>query len=89
MDSHRPTAAERERAEHEEAQRRTRLSLRLGGLGVLLLFVAGLGALVYTDVVIAFLGVMVVGILLLVSALLLVRGFPMRLSPAEDRTKLS
>jgi len=81
------TAAEREREEREETQRKTRTSMRLGALGVVALFASGFGVWFASDYALLFLGGMVVGVLLLVAAFFLVRGFAMRLG-LEDRTKI-
>ncbi len=81
------TAAERERAEREASRRKTRTSIRLGAIGVVVLFACGLGVGFASGYVYVFLGGMIVGILLILSAFLLVRGFAMRLS-IEDRTKI-
>ncbi len=83
----RPTAAKRERAAREEAQRKAKLSVRVGGFGVVVLFLGGLGAGLMPDEILIFLAVMVVGILLVVAALSLVWGFTGRLR-LEDRTKI-
>lgn len=87
MERPRPTAAEREREAREEAQRKARLSVRVGGLGVVVLFLGGLGAWWMPQDVVVFLAVMVVGILLLVAALFLVWGFAGRLR-LDGETKL-
>jgi len=79
--------AERAREAQEAAQRKTKLSLRLGVVGVVVLFASGLGAWLVTPFIVVFLGGMVLGILLILVAFLLVRGFAMRLR-TEDRTKL-
>lgn len=87
MERPRPTAAEREREAREEAQRKARLSVRVGGLGVVVLFLGGVGAWWMPQDVVVFLAVMVVGILLLVAALFLVWGFAGRLR-LDGETKL-
>ncbi len=87
MSSPRRTFAERERETREEAQRKTRLSLRLGGLGVVLLFASGVGGWLWTVYLVAFLGGMVLGILLILVAFLLVRGSVLSLK-GEERTKI-
>lgn len=74
MSQPRQTLAEREREAREEAARKRALSLRLGGAGVLLLFLGGIGTVLVSDLVVAFLGSMVLGIVLLVGAFLLIRG---------------
>lgn len=81
------TAAEKERAQREETQRKTQASLRLGAAGVVLLFASGLGVWLASAYVLLFLGGMVIGVLLILAAFVLVRGFAMRLG-IEDRTKL-
>jgi hypothetical protein len=83
----RRTAAERDREAREAERRKTRLSMRLGGLGVLILFLSGLGAWLVTPFILVFLAGMVVGILLILAAFLLVRGYAMRLT-REDETKI-
>ncbi len=83
----RMSAAEREREAREETQRRTRLSMRLGAVGILLLFASALGAWLASAYIVVFLGGMGLGLVLLLAAFLLVRGFAMRLG-LEPRTKL-
>ncbi len=68
------TFAERQALAREEAQRQTAKSLRLGGIGVAVLFLSGLGAWLLTDFIFVFLATMVVGILLILTAFLLVRA---------------
>ena len=87
MERPRPTAMEREREAREEAQRKAQLSVRVGGFGVVILFLGGVGAWFLPEEVLVFLGVMVVGILLLVAALFLVWGFSGRLR-LDDETKI-
>ncbi len=87
MEARRPTAAERERAERELAQQRSRLSLRLGGIGIVVLFASGLGAWLATAYVIEFLAGMVIGILLLLGAFLLLPRTMLRLR-MDDQTKI-
>ncbi|HYM39362.1 MAG TPA: hypothetical protein VEY12_04340 [Thermoplasmata archaeon] len=87
MERPRPTAADRAREEQEAARRRGKLSLRLGGLGVAVLFLGGLGVYLLPDASLPFIGAMVVGILLVVVALVLVWGSPMRLR-LDDQTKI-
>ncbi len=87
MERPRPTAAERAREEREEARRKARLSVRVGALGVVVLFLGGFGVWLVPEDLLVFLGVMVVGILLLVAALSLVWGFSTRLR-LDDETKL-
>lgn len=86
MTGPRPTAAEREREEREETQRKTRASMRLGAVGVVLLFASGLGTWFASDYVLLFIAGMIVGLLLILAAFILVRGFAMRLG-LGDRTK--
>ncbi len=87
MERPRPTAAERAREEREEAQRKAHLSVRVGALGIVVLFLGGFGAWLLPTDLVAFLGIMVVGILLIVVALSLVWGFSTRLR-LDDETKL-
>ncbi len=87
MERPRPTAAERAREEREEAQRKARLSVRVGALGVVVLFLGGFGAWLMPEEVFVFLGVLLVGILLVLAALYLVWGFTGHLR-LEDRTKI-
>ncbi len=84
MAAPRETAAERERATKEEAQRKARLSTRLGALGIVLLFLSGLGVWLWTGYVVAFLAGMVVGILLLLGAFFLVRGSVLTFKGEDD-----
>lgn len=88
MDTPRRTYAERHEAIREEAQKKSRASLRMGALGVVLLFASGLGVWLLTDYAVAFLVGMVLGILLILYAFLLVRG-SVQTFKAEDRTKIS
>lgn len=83
----RPSAAERERQEREEAQRKAKLSLRVGGVGITVLFLCGLGAWLLPDQVLVFLGGMAVGILLILVALSLVWRFAGHLR-LETQTKI-
>ncbi len=87
MERPRPTAAERDREAREEAQRKAHLSVRVGGFGVVILFLGGLGAWLMPEEVLIFLGVMIVGILLVVAALYLVWGFAGHLR-LDDETKI-
>ncbi len=87
MAAPRGTAAERAREAREAAQRNTRRSLRLGTLGVVVLFLSGIGVLVLTDYVFVFVGGMAVGIVLLLAAFLLVRGSVLALT-RSDETKI-
>lgn len=77
----RRTAAERDREAREEAQRSARLSLRLGFLGVVVLFLSGVGTGLLTAYIFVFLGGMVVGILLILAAFFLVRGSVLTFQP--------
>ncbi len=83
----RTTAAERKRAEREEAQRNARLSMRVGTLGVAALFLSGIGVWLLPDFVYAFIAGMVLGILLILAAFLLVRGSVLTFR-GGDETKL-
>ncbi len=83
----RVTAAERKREEREEAQRNARVSMRVGTLGVAVLFLSGIGVWLLPDYVYAFIGGMVVGILLILAAFFLVRGSVLTFK-GEDETKL-
>ncbi len=87
MAAPRRTAAERRQQEREGAQQNARLSIRLGTLGVVVLFLSGVGVWLAPDFVFAFIGGMVVGILLLLSAFFLVRGSVLAFR-GEDETKL-
>lgn len=87
MAAPRTTAAERKREEQEEAQRNARLSMRLGALGVVVLFISGLGAWLWMTYLYAFIGGMVLGILLIVAAFFLVRGSVLVFRP-EDENKI-
>ncbi len=87
MAAPRRTAAERRREGHEEAQRNARRSIRLGTVGVVVLFLSGIGVVLASGYVYAFIGGMVVGILLLLSAFLLVRGSVLTFK-GGDETKL-
>jgi len=78
-------AAERERAAREEAMRRSRLSLRLGTLGVVLLFLGGVGVILFPGWTLYLLVAMVAGILLVGVAFLLVRSSVLTFT--EVRTK--
>lgn len=77
------SAADREREAREAAIRRRKLSIRLGSLGVLLLFLGGVGVILEPAYVAELLAVMVLGVLLVVAALLLV------LSLVWDVTKIT
>lgn len=74
MPAPRGTAAERRREAREEAQRKARESVRLGGIGIAILFLCGVGTWLLPDYAYAFVGGMVLGILLILAAFLLVRG---------------
>jgi len=87
MAAPRRTAAEREREAREEAQRDARRSIRLGAVGIILLFLSGVGVVLLPDYVFAFIGGMVVGILLILAAFLLVRG-SVRMFKGEEETKI-
>lgn len=83
----RPTAKEREREAREEAQRKARLSVRVGIAGVAVLFLCGVGVWLAPQGIVLFLIGMVAGILLIVVALLLVWRSPMRLR-LDEETKI-
>lgn len=87
MAERRKSYAERQQEVREEAQRRTKLSMRVGVLGIVVLFASGLGAWLLTAYILAFLGGLVLGVLLILSAFLLVRGTAQRLK-IEDPTKI-
>ncbi len=87
MAAPRRTAAEREREAKEAAQRSARLSVRVGTVGVVVLFACGLGVWLLPAYVFGFIGGMAVGILLLAAAFLLVRGSVLAFRP-EDENKL-
>ncbi|OGS48088.1 MAG: hypothetical protein A3K68_03750 [Euryarchaeota archaeon RBG_16_68_13] len=74
MAAPRMSVADREREVREAAARKRGLSARLGGLGVVLLFLGGVATLLSPENVVAFLVVMVVGILLVGAALMMVMG---------------
>ncbi len=80
------SAAARREAARQEAQRKARSSLRVGVLGIVVLFLSGVGVLVLPDYVFAFIGTMVVGILLILAAFLMVRGSVLAFK-AEDEDK--
>ena len=77
--------SEREREEREATARRSQLSVRVGTVGVFLLFLAGVGVVLAPSYALPLIGVMVVGIVLLLSAFLLLRGSLLKLP--EDSTK--
>lgn len=81
----RMTASEREREERESVARRNRLGVRIGTVGVFLLFPAGVGVVLAPSYALPLIGVMVVGIVLLLAAFLLLRGSLLKLP--EDSTK--
>jgi len=83
----RGTAAEREREAKEQSQRKAKLSVRVGGLGIVVLFVSGFGAWLLPEDILVFLGGMILGILLVLVALSLVWGFAGRLR-LDDETKV-
>lgn len=83
----RPTAAERAREEREALQHKTRLSMRVGGFGVAVLFLCGFGIWWLPEDSLLFLGGMVAGIILLILAMFLVWSSPMRLH-LDDETKI-
>jgi hypothetical protein len=83
----RPTAKEREWEVREEAQRKAKLSVRVGIAGVALLFLCGVGVWLAPKAILPFLFGMVAGILLIVVALLLVWRSPMRLR-LDEQTKI-
>lgn len=87
MAAPRRTAAERKREEREEAQRNARRSVRLGTVGIVVLFLSGIGVWLAPGYVYAFIGGLIVGILLLLSAFFLVRGSVLTLK-GEDQTKI-
>lgn len=87
MAAPRKTAAERKREEREEAQRKAKQSLRLGTAGVVVLFLSGLGVWFLPGDAIAFLAGMIVGIVLILSAFLMVRGSVLTFR-GEDETKI-
>ncbi|OGS47213.1 MAG: hypothetical protein A3K66_00370 [Euryarchaeota archaeon RBG_16_67_27] len=68
----RTTAAEREREAREAAVRRRGLSARVGTVGVVLLFLGGIGTILSPENVATMIGVIVVGIVLVLAALLLI-----------------
>lgn len=79
----RMTAADREREAREAAVRRRRLSVRIGSGGIFLLFVGGLAIFFVPTDVAPFLGLMVVGVILIVIAMLLVTDL------VRDLTKIT
>ncbi len=87
MAAPRRTAAERKREAQEEAQRQARRSVRVGTVGVAVLFLSGVGAWLAPDFVFAFIGGMVVGIVLLLAAFFMVRGSVLFFK-GEDQTKI-
>ncbi len=87
MATPRASYLERQQAVREEAQGKARLSLRLGVVGIVVLFASGLGVWLVTDYALAFLVGMIVGIVVILYAFLLVRGSVQTLK-TEDRTKI-
>ena len=87
MGAPRKTASERAREAREEAQRNTRRSIRLGAIGVVVLFLSGFGVWLAPDYVFPLIAGMAVGLVLLLSAFLLVRGSVLVLKE-DDQTKL-
>ena len=81
------TPKERRREELEEARRAARRSLRLGTLGIVVLFLSGIGVLLAPAYVFGFIAGMVAGIVLLLLAFFLMRGVGLVLR-AEERTKI-
>lgn len=81
----RRTPSEREREEREATARRNQLSVRVGTVGVFLLFLAGVGVVLAPSVALPLIGVMVLGIVLLLSGFLMLRGSLLKLP--EDSTK--
>jgi len=77
------TAADREREAREAALRRRKLSVQVGSAGILLLFVGGLAVVLAPTDAAPFLGLMVVGVLLIAVALLLVTDL------VRDLTKIT
>ncbi len=73
MESSRTTPAERAREAREAAARRRKTSVRLGTVGVVLLFAAGIGVILTPQNVAVLLGVMGIGIVVIASALVLVQ----------------
>ena len=87
MAAARKTAAETRREEQEAAQRQARRSLRLGTLGIVVLFLSGIGVLLAPAYVFGFIAGMAAGIVLLLLAFFLMRGVGLVLR-AEERTKI-
>ncbi len=87
MAAPRRTAAERKRETQEAAQRDARLSMRLGLVGVVVLFVSGFGTWLLPGYVYGFIAGMVLGILLILAAFFLVRGSVL-VFKGEDETKI-
>ncbi len=73
MESSRTTPAERAREAREAAVRRRKTSVRLGTLGVVLLFAGGIGVILTPENVAVLLGVMGIGIVVIASAFVLVQ----------------
>ena len=68
-----PSESLRDREAREAAIRKRARSLRLGSSGLVVLFLAGIGTVLYPDYVAAFLVAMVVGFLLVLAAFLVIR----------------
>ncbi len=73
MELSRTRPAERAREAREAEVRRRRTSVRLGAVGVVLLFAAGIGVVLSPANVVVLLGVMGIGIVLIGSALVLLQ----------------
>ncbi len=87
MAAPRRTAAERKREAQEAAHRDARLSMRLGLVGVVVLFLSGLGTWFMPDYVYGFIAGLVLGIILILAAFFLVRGSVLAFK-GEDETKI-
>lgn len=88
MASEQTAAARRKRHAQEDVVRARQISIRLGALGLGLLFFAGIGILVYPDGILGLLGVMVAGFAFLLAGFLVIlraTGPSLRL---RDLTKL-
>ncbi len=85
MDAPRKTYAERQAMVREEAQGKARRSVRLGTLGIVVLFACGLGLWLLPDWALPFLAGMVLGILVILYAFLLVRGSVQTIKTGEGR----
>ncbi len=73
MESSRTKPADRAREAREAAVRRRRTSVRLGTMGIVLLFAGGIGVILTPVDVAVLLGVMGIGIALLAAALVVVQ----------------